>query len=71
MARGVIARMVRDRGFGFIKVDGSLKGADIFFHHSAFPRGVFDTLREGQLLSFDIEKDKQGRGERALNIEIL
>lgn len=68
MARGPIVRLIRDRGFGFVRIED---GSEIFIHHSALPRGVFDTLAEGQELEFDIETDARGRGQRATNVEII
>jgi cold shock protein len=66
--QGTIVRLVKDRGFGFVNTQG---GKEIFFHHSTLPGGVFDSLREGQQLSFDIENDARGRGERAVNVEVV
>jgi CspA family cold shock protein len=66
--QGTIVRLVKDRGFGFVNTQD---GKEIFFHHSTLPHGVFDSLREGQQLTFDIENDARGRGERAVNVEVL
>ncbi len=68
MTRGTVVRMIRDRGFGFIRVED---GSEIFFHHSSMPRGMFDTIQEGQELDFDIETDPRGRGQRAMNVEVV
>ncbi|MCC7372316.1 MAG: cold shock domain-containing protein [Chloroflexi bacterium] len=68
VARGPIVRLIRDRGFGFVRTED---GSEIFIHHSALPRGVFDTLAEGQELEFEIETDVRGRGQRATNVEII
>ena len=68
MAHGPIVRIIRDRGFAFVRADD---GSEIFMHHSALPRGVFDTLQEGQELEFDIENDQRGRGQRAVNVQVL
>jgi cold shock protein len=68
MATGPIVRLVRDRGFGFVRAED---GAEIFFHHSTLPSGVFDTLSEGQQLEFDVENDTRGRGQRAGNVRIF
>jgi cold shock protein len=68
MTSGPITRLVRDRGFGFVRTEN---GSEIFFHHSAFPPGIFDTLTEGQELEFDIEIDPRGRGERARDVRII
>jgi CspA family cold shock protein len=66
--QGTIVRLIRDRGFGFVS---TLGGKEIFLHASTLPQGVFDSLQEGQAVSFDIENDAGGRGERAVNVEIL
>ncbi len=66
--RGTIVRMIRDRGFGFVRIED---GSEIFFHHSSLPRGVFDTLQEGQELEFEIENDVRGRGQRAGNVRLV
>ena len=67
MARGPIIRIVRDRGFGFVRTEN---GSEIFFHHSTLPPGVFDTLQEGQEIEFDVENDSRGRGQRAANVRL-
>ncbi|HEX2213920.1 MAG TPA: cold shock domain-containing protein [Mycobacterium sp.] len=68
MMSGPITRLVRDRGFGFVRTEN---GGEIFFHHSAFAPGVFDSLTEGQELEFEIEIDPRGRGERARDVRII
>jgi len=60
--------MIRDRGFGFIRIDD---GSEIFFHHSSMPRGMFDAIQEGQDLEFNVEIDPRGRGQRATDVEIV
>lgn len=62
MANGTIKRLVRDRGFGFIKDDG---GQEWFFHRSSVAVN-FDDLTEGQRVSFDEEPSQ--KGPRAGNI---
>jgi CspA family cold shock protein len=68
MAQGAVVRLIRDRGFGFVRAED---GKEIFFHHSALPPGVFDSLTEGQEMEFEIEIDPRGRGERARDITLL
>jgi CspA family cold shock protein len=63
VANGSIKRLVRDRGFGFIKDDG---GQEWFFHRSAVKAGSFDELNEGQRVSFD--EEPSSKGPRAGNI---
>jgi cold shock protein len=64
---GSIVRLVRDRGFGFIKAEN---GAEIFFHASGVTGATpYDNLEEGQTVSYDKEQDARGRGERAVNVQ--
>ena len=63
VANGTIKRLVRDRGFGFIRDDG---GQEWFFHRSAVESGGFEQLNEGQRVSFDEEPSQ--KGPRAGNI---
>ena len=67
MARGTVARLVRDRGFGFVRTQN---GSEVFFHSSALPAGLFDSLSEGQELEFETESDPRGRGERARDVRL-
>ena len=45
MPTGTIARLLIDKGFGFIREEG---GVEHFFHRSAVRGAVFELLREGQ-----------------------
>ena len=62
MPGGTIKRLVRDRGFGFIRDDG---GQEWFFHRSSV-QGSFDQLNEGQRVTFDEEPSRKrpARGQR-------
>lgn len=65
--QGTIGRLVRDRGFGFIKGED---GAELFFHATALTGSTaFDSLTEGQAVTYDTEPDTRGRGERAVNVQ--
>jgi CspA family cold shock protein len=69
MATGQIKRLVRDRGFGFIRPEGASE--DIFFHTSSVQGAMFDDLSEGQNVEFDKEADpRDSRRSRAVNIRI-
>jgi CspA family cold shock protein len=62
MSSGTIKRLVRDRGFGFIRDDG---GQEWFFHRSSV-QGSFDQLNEGQRVNF--EEEPSAKGPRAGNV---
>ncbi len=62
MPGGQIKRLVRDRGFGFIRDDG---GQEWFFHRSSV-EGNFDQLNEGQRVTF--EEEPSAKGPRAGNV---
>ena len=62
---GSIARLVGDRGFGFIR---DQSGQELFFHATGVEGAVFDELHEGQRVEFEHENDTRGRGERAAQV---
>ena len=67
MARGVIKKIVTDRGFGFIADDRQ----DVFFHHSSVAQGGFDQLQIGQAVEYELEADdtrRSGKGPRAASV---
>ena len=57
MSNGTIARLLIDKGFGFIRDEG---GIENFFHRSAVRGAVFELLREGQRVDFTIEESQKG-----------
>ncbi len=63
MPSGTIKRLVRDRGFGFIRDEA---GQEWFFHRSAVAQGAFDKLAEGQRVAFD--EESSAKGPRAGNV---
>jgi cold shock protein len=65
MARGTVVRLIRDRGFGFIRLED---GSEVFFHHSSMSPGEFDSLQDGEELELSVEQDPRGRGSRAANV---
>jgi CspA family cold shock protein len=65
---GSIVRLLRDRGFGFIRTDD---GQEVFFHATGVTGATpFDDLNEGQSVSYDVEQDTRGRGQRAVNVQV-
>jgi CspA family cold shock protein len=70
LATGKIARIVRDRGFGFIKSDES--NEDVFFHTTAVVGASFDDLKEGQEVEFSIQPDPRNPSRsRAADIHVV
>lgn len=66
MATGTIKRLVRERGFGFVQ---GHDGVELLFHRSALQREAFDTLAEGQAVTFNVEKGGD-KGPRAANMKV-
>lgn len=66
MASGTVKFFNTQKGFGFIAPDGG--GKDVFVHISAVERAGLRGLMDGQKVSFDLEKDRQGR-ESATNLK--
>jgi CspA family cold shock protein len=62
---GTVKRLVSEKGFGFVL---GQDGHEYFFHQSACPQGTFDTLREGQAVTF--ESGQGPKGPRAENIRL-
>jgi CspA family cold shock protein len=66
MSSGTIARLLIDKGFGFIRDE---TGVEHFFHRSAVRGAVFELLREGQRVEFSIEES--AKGPRAGDVRLL
>jgi CspA family cold shock protein len=66
MPNGTIARLLMDKGFGFIRDEG---GIEHFFHRSSIRGAVFELLREGQRVDFTIEESN--KGPRAGDVRLI
>ena len=66
MPVGTIARLLTDKGFGFIRDES---GVEHFFHRSSVRGAIFELLREGQRVEF--EPEDTGKGPRAGNVRVL
>ncbi len=62
MGLGVIAKLISEKGVGFIKPCD--EGGDVFFHYSALVGIPFEQLTEGQAVSFDIDRVAGTRNRR-------
>ncbi len=61
--QGTIKRVIRDRGFGFIR---SADGQEVFFHRSGLQNLNFEGLREGDNVEFEMERGD--KGPRAVSV---
>lgn len=55
------------KGFGFIAPDGGAK--DVFVHATALEAAGLQSLNEGDKVSFSLEDDKKGRGQKAVDLQ--
>ncbi|WP_297110245.1 cold-shock protein [uncultured Devosia sp.] len=67
MINGTVKFYNSTKGFGFITPDTG--GKDAFVHVSAIERAGLSTLADGQKVSYDLEKGRDGR-ESAINIAL-
>ena len=64
--KGEIKKLIRDRGFGFIRAED---GNEVFFHHSSLEGGTeYDSLEEGSKVEFSVERGP--KGQRATNMRV-
>jgi len=66
--RGTVKWFNSTKGFGFIAPESG--GEDVFVHISAVERAGLRDLREGQVLSFDIERDSRSGKSSASNLRV-
>ena len=67
MATGTVKWFNSTKGFGFIQPEGGSK--DVFVHISAVERSGLSGLNDGQKVTFDLEKGRDGR-ESAANLAL-
>ncbi len=65
-AKGKIKKMVRERGFGFIRGDD---GKEVFFHRSGLNSADYDALSEGDAVEYVVSEGP--RGPRAENVRAV
>lgn len=66
--RGTVKWFNSTKGFGFIAPESG--GDDVFVHISAVERAGLRDLREGQTLSFDLERDSRSGKTSAANLRL-
>lgn len=58
MALGKVKNFNKDKGFGFINMDGEER--DIFFHYSQIVQEGFKTVDPGQAVEFELVEGERG-----------
>ncbi len=64
--RGKIKKLVRERGFGFVRGDD---GKEVFFHRSGLGSTDYDSLSEGDVVEYVVQEGP--RGARAENVRAV
>lgn len=64
MPKGTVKWFNDSKGYGFISQENG--GEDVFVHFSGIAAEGYKTLREGQAVEFEIQKD--AKGLRAVNV---
>jgi cold shock protein len=59
MAIGTVKWFNAQKGFGFIQPDDGSK--DVFVHMSTVERSGIGNLSEGQKISYDVERGREGK----------
>ncbi|HET7700007.1 MAG TPA: cold shock domain-containing protein [Candidatus Limnocylindria bacterium] len=68
MPEGTIKKLVGDRGFGFIAQED---GSELFFHRSKVNGNGFDSLTEGQKVSYEKVMDTKRNKDNAEQVTPL
>jgi cold shock protein len=67
MANGTVKWFNATKGFGFIAPEHGTK--DVFLHISAVERAGLQQIKDGQAVTFDVERGRDGR-ESATNLAL-
>jgi cold shock protein len=66
MSTGTVKWFNAQKGYGFIQPEDGSK--DVFVHISAVERSGMGNLREGQKVSYDVERDNRSGKVAACNL---
>ncbi|SMO86137.1 cold-shock protein [Paracoccus laeviglucosivorans] len=68
MATGTVKWFNSDKGYGFIQPDAG--GGDVFVHISAVERAGLRGLSDGQKISYEVERARNGK-DSAVDLKAL
>ena len=66
MTPGIITQLLPARRLGFVRP--AVGGIPVLFNAAAVDEVSFDDLREGQVVTYTLERDPLGRGARAIHV---
>ena len=66
MPAGIITQLLPARRLGFVRP--AVGGISLLFNELAVEGVGFDDLHEGQAVTYTLERDRQGRGARAIHV---
>ena len=66
MEKGTVKRFNDKKGYGFIHPES---GEDVFVHHSAIQGDGFKSLKEGDVVEFEVIKEP--KGPKAKNVRLV
>jgi len=66
MAKGTVKWFSNQKGYGFITPEGDGESKDLFVHFSSIGGDGFKTLREGDVVEYEVQQGP--KGEQAVNV---
>ena len=67
MAQGTVKWFNTTKGYGFIQPDEG--GHDVFVHATAVENSDLKSLNEGQVITYEVERDSRSGKESAVNLK--
>lgn len=67
--KGIVKFFNSEKGYGFIRPEDG--GNDLFVHISAVSQSGLVSLEQGQVVGYELEPDKKGKGPKAVNLVLI